>query len=186
MINTARRLRPALFLMLAGACLAIAAPQIRRPGPAPGRIYRFTLPANQHWLDTGFDVRAGDEFIFQSEGVISLQLGNPVAFPCGPEGLDLPTIQQPLKDSRIGALIGRVLLVVAVEVDEETGEETRTEIERFFYIGRGGLVMIPQDGQLFLGVNELVVADNSGEFRVEMERASPPPSDSNAGAGVRR
>jgi hypothetical protein len=156
----------------AGAvCLLTALGQIRRPGPAPDRIFSYTLPADLRWLDTGFDIRAGDELVFRAEGAISLQQGNPVAFPCGPEGLDLPTIQQPLRESRIGALIGRILQIVAVEVDEETGEETSTEMERFFYIGKGGLVTMPMDGQLYLGVNESVVRDNSGAFRVEMERA---------------
>jgi hypothetical protein len=58
---------------------------------------------------------------------------------------------------------------LSVEVDEETGKETRNEIIREFHIGKNKKIEMPIDGKLYLGINELVVADNSGEFRVEMQ-----------------
>jgi len=148
---------------------AVKAQEVRRLGMDSSRIYRMAVPANAHWTDTGFDVKSGQEIYFNADGAISLQQGNPVAFPCGPQGLEIFTVQQPLQDQNIGALIGRVYLLISIEVDEETGEETRNEMMKEFFIGRGGRIEIPMDGQLFLGINELIVEDNAGEFRVEMQ-----------------
>jgi len=162
--------RSALLIMW--GCLSfmyLGSQEVVRLGPEPGRIYRITVPGTEHWTDTGFDIRAGQEISFEAGGAISLQRGNPVAFPCGPEGLDLKTIQQPIRGENIGALIGRIILLISVDVDEETGEETRNEIIKEFFIGKQKRVMMPVDGSLFLGVNELVVEDNFGEFKVEME-----------------
>ncbi|MEA3421573.1 MAG: hypothetical protein U9Q97_07855, partial [Acidobacteriota bacterium] len=58
------------------------------------------------------------------------------------------------------------------EVDEETGEEIRNELVEEFYIGSENNVEIPIGGRIFLGVNENVVEDNAGEFRVEMRLSS--------------
>lgn len=163
--------RRSIFLALIG-CLALhclSSQEVIRPGMEPGRMYRMTVPGNVHWTDAGVDVKAGQEIFFRAEGVISLQRGNPVAFPCGPEGLDLKTIQQPLRGENIGALIGRIVLLISIEVDEETEEETRNEIIKEFFIGERNRVMMPIDGSLFLGINELVVEDNFGDFKVEME-----------------
>ena len=52
------------------------------------------------------------------------------------------------------------------EIDEETGEEIRHEIIEKFYIGSADQVRMPISGRLFLGINENVVGDNSGEFEV--------------------
>jgi hypothetical protein len=103
--------------------------------------------------------------VFEASGVISLQKGNPMAY-CGPDGYNLRTVQQPLRDKNIGALIGRVVFLVSVEVDEETGEETRNEIIEEFYIGEEIRMKMPLSGRLFLGINENVVGDNSGEYKV--------------------
>ena len=56
--------------------------------------------------------------------------------------------------------------LVAIEVDEESGEETRFEEEELFYIGSRNRISIPLSGRLYLGVNELVVVDNEGIFEV--------------------
>jgi len=151
------------------ALSALGSQEVRRMGLDPERIYSSLVPANTHWADTGFDVKGGEEIYFRASGAISLQQGNPVAFPCSPDGLDLKTVQQPLPEENIGALIGKIVLLLSVEVDEETGEETRNEIIREFYIGKNKRIEMPIDGKLYLGINELLVADNSGEFRVEMQ-----------------
>ncbi len=146
---------------------AFACSQIRRLGLDPERVYRITVPSHVRWTDTGCDVRAGDVIYFKASGGITLQQGNPMAY-CGPDGINLQTVQQPIRNKNFGAVIGRILMLVSVEVDEETGEETREEIVRYFYIGESQRVEMPIDGSLYLGVNELVVDDNSGEFTVEM------------------
>lgn len=132
-----------------------------------GRIYRITVPSNVQWTDTGFDVEGDQTLSFSASGGISLQVGNPMAY-CGPDGYDLKTVQQPIQNKNIGALIGKVVLLISIEVDEETGEETRNEMVEIFYIGSSKIVAMPISGRLFLGVNENVAGDNSGQFSVDI------------------
>jgi len=107
------------------------------------------------------------DIYFKTKGGISLQKGNPMAY-CGPDGYNLKTIQQPLSDKNIGALIGKVIHLVSVEIDEETGEEIKEEIVEEFYVGSENRIKMPISGRLFLGINENVVGDNSGEYIVDI------------------
>lgn len=126
---------------------------------------RVSVLADRDWTDTGLDVKEGQEIYFTATGGISLQKGNPMAY-CGPDGYNIKTVQQPLPDSNIGSLIGKVVQLVSVEIDEETGEEIRNEIVETFCIGAEGRITMPIEGRLFLGINENIVGDNSGEFKV--------------------
>ena len=128
-------------------------------------VYRITVLGNVDWTDTGLEVKEDQEIYFNASKQISLQKGNPMAW-CGPNGLDLKTMQQPLLDRNIGALIGKVVWLISIEVNEETGEEIRYEIVEKFYIGSVDKVRMPISGRLFLGINENVVGDNSGEYKV--------------------
>jgi hypothetical protein len=123
------------------------------------------VPGNTAWTDTGIEVFQGQEIEFAAEGKVSLQKGNPQA-DCGPDGYDLQTIQQPLADRNLGALIGKVVIGVTVIKDAKTGQEKTEEAAEFFYIGAGSRVDMPARGRLFLGINELVIGDNAGEFTV--------------------
>jgi hypothetical protein len=125
----------------------------------------ISVPADRAWTDTGLDVSEGQEIYFRAVGQISLQKGNPVTY-CGPEGYSYRSLQQPIEEHNIGALIGKVYFLISVEVDEETGEEVRNEREELFYIGPGGRIIMPMAGSLFLGVNEDLVIDNEGIFTV--------------------
>jgi hypothetical protein len=133
----------------------------------PERVYRITVPSNVQWTDSGYDVEGDQVLSFSANGGISLQLGNPMAY-CGPDGYDLKTVQQPLQDRNIGALIGKVVLLISIEVDEETGEETRNEMVEIFHIGSNRIISMPISGRLYLGVNENVAGDNSGQFTVDI------------------
>ena len=128
-------------------------------------VYRIYVPANQNWTDTGLDVVQNQMIFFEASGGICLQEGNPIAH-CGPDGYQLKTVQQPLQDQNIGALIGKVVQLISVEIDEETGEEIRHELVKEFYIGSARRVAMPLSGRLFLGINENLAGDNSGEFKV--------------------
>jgi hypothetical protein len=132
-------------------------------------LQKITVPGNLAWTDLGLDVQEGEEFYFKATGGISLQKGNPIAF-CGPEGYDLVTIQQPMKDKNIGALIGKTTQLFLVTTDKETGEEVQNELVEYFFVGKENKVRMPLSGHLFLGINENVVGDNSGEYTVEVYR----------------
>ncbi len=131
------------------------------------RLYRITVPSQVQWTDSGYDVEEGETLFFSASGGISLQVGNPMAY-CGPDGYDLKTVQQPIQNKNIGALIGKVVLLISIEVDEETGEETRNEMVEIFHIGESKIVSMPISGQLFLGINENVAGDNSGQYTVDI------------------
>jgi hypothetical protein len=149
------------FLVAAAAALAGAG---RQEG-ALVLVKKVTVPGNPGWADTGLDVFAGEEFHIVGSGRISLQRGNPSA-SCGPEGLDLMTVQQPIRDRNIGALIGKVSQLVSVRKDEDTGEEIRDEVVEYFFVGSENDVTMPIKGRLYLGVNEDILKDNEGEFSV--------------------
>jgi hypothetical protein len=117
------------------------------------------------WTDTGIEVIQGQVVEVSAEGRISLQKGNPQA-DCGPDGYDLRTLQQPVLDRNLGALVGKVVIAVTLIKDQNTGQERAEEAAEFFYIGAGRRVDMPAKGRLFLGINELVVGDNTGEFTV--------------------
>jgi len=130
----------------------------------------IVIPGNAAWTDTGIEVVQGQEISFEAAGKISLQKGNPQA-DCGPEGYDLRTVQQPLSDRNLGALIGKVVIAVTVIKDPDTGKERTEEAAELFHIGAGCRVAMPAKGRLFLGINELVVGDNAGEFTVAVATA---------------
>ena len=149
---------------------AVSAQESSQSVPADLELVKqMIVPGVSTWTDTGLDVVEGQEYVVRAAGGISLQRGNPTAF-CGPDGYDLKTAQQPLPDRNIGALVGRVVLLISVEKDPETKKEFRNERVEVFYIGSESRVMMPLKGRLFLGINENVAGDNSGEFNASIFR----------------
>lgn len=165
-----RPLRAGFHVLLVLFTLLSPGPKAR-PAVAPSEVLvkQMKVPADRGWADTGIDVVQGEAFLFLAAGEISLQRGNPAA-GCGPEGLEMVIAQQPIPSKNTGALIGRVVQLIAVRKDEETGEEVREEIIEYFYIGKESRAYMPLKGRLFLGINENVFADNEGGFQVDIFR----------------
>jgi hypothetical protein len=143
-------------------------PRAAGAGPAKEKTVLMVVPGHILWTDTGIEVTAGEEILFAARGKISLQKGNPES-ECGPEGYDIQIARQPLPGKNLGALIGKVVIAVIETVDEKTKTERRDEIAEVFFVGMGGRVEMPARGRLFLGINESVIGDNSGEFTVTIE-----------------
>lgn len=127
------------------------------------------VPGAAGWVDTGIDVGPGQEIRFTATGRVDLQMGNPEA-SCGPEGVDLVTVEQPVPNANLGALIGKVVQPVARRLDEDSGQEVRDEIFVLFLIGPENNLTVPITGRLYLGINENVTRDNGGEFQVVVAR----------------
>jgi hypothetical protein len=160
----------AALLGLAAVALAQTPPQISgQIPPSPPTEKTVVVPAAGGWLDTGIDVAPGEELLFSATGEINLQKGNPAAV-CGPQGIDLVTVEQPVPNVNLGALIGRIVQLVASRTDEDSGMEVRDEIFVLFLVGAEGAVSVPFKGRLYLGVNENVLKDNDGEFSVLITR----------------
>jgi hypothetical protein len=115
-----------------------------------------TVPANQPWTSTNLSVRSGDTVNFSASGQIRFTpSANDVAQPSGVGGRGGVFGRRagsgpndPLPVAPKGALIGRI----------DEGQP--------FLVGDQRSLRMPASGTLYLGVNDDVVSDNGGEFRV--------------------
>ena len=107
------------------------------------------MPANQQWTPTGVHVNFGDKLQLQISGQISLRPNDPkdVAIPQG-SLLQRYAPNAPMPKVLAGALIGRI----------DSGQP--------FGIGNLASILAPASGTLYLGINDDVVSDNSGQFSV--------------------
>ncbi len=107
------------------------------------------VSARQQWTTTGLRVRQGERLALQTSGQIRLSTTGLTASPDG-SGQNDPG--SPLPQVLSGALIGRI----------GNGHP--------FGIGTQAQVEMPESGQLMLGINDSVLTDNDGAFRVEIRR----------------
>jgi len=109
----------------------------------------IAVPANQQWTPTGIRVNFGDKLQLQISGQITLRTNDPkdVAIPQG-SLLQRYAPNAPMPKVLAGALIGRI----------DGGQP--------FGIGNLSSILAPASGMLYLGVNDDVVSDNSGQFSV--------------------
>ena len=115
----------------------------------PRRLRERTIVVNstEPWNDTGIELRAGQEVYFQSSGQVTWSPNRRV--DANGTRNSKPDTDRPLPDRPSGALIGRV------------GERD------VFFIGLDvGPYRVRGNGRLYLGVNDDVVGDNTGSFRV--------------------
>jgi hypothetical protein len=172
-----QRNRPCAAWALGAAAAGLTLLAWGAPAGPPGRQTLLDQPsekvvavaADAGWVDTGIDVAPGEVLLFRASGEVNLQRGNPEA-ACGPDGLDIVTVDQPVPDANLGALIGKVAQLVTSRPDEDSGREIRDEIFVLFLIGTERAVAAPFKGRLYLGVNENVHKDNAGELSVVVIR----------------
>jgi hypothetical protein len=108
--------------------------------------------AKRPWTDTGVTVRRGQRIRFLSTGQIWFaELDSAVAGPDGNPSFRGRRRDYPVPDAPVGALVGRI------------GDG------RPFGIGsQTQPLVMPDDGVLYLGVNDANYDDNRGAFRVEI------------------
>jgi len=160
---------------LAAALFAWAVPARALPQDVPAGyelVRKVFVAAATPWTDTEIEVRQGEEFLFRASGSVSLQKDNPIA-GCGPDGMKLQTMRQPLPERNLGALIGRVRDRVEIVEDKQTKEKTTREFGEAFFIGAEGLFTAAVSGRLQLGVNDNLSTDNDGGFEVLIFRRKP-------------
>jgi hypothetical protein len=123
---------------------------VNRGGQAAGRNTGTIIVSSRvAWTDTGLTVRAGDVLSIRATGTIQFSpSGGDTAPPDGASGRRA-TRNAPLPDIEIGALIARV------------GNSAP------FFVGSAtDRLRAPQGGRLYLGVNDDILRDNRGDFRV--------------------
>jgi hypothetical protein len=114
--------------------------------PSGMRERQTMVPANTAWTDTGVDVRAGQTVYFEATGQVRWGRDR----RDGPEGEhNSPSNpNRPMGNRNAAALIGKI------------GND-------MFFIGdESGPVRMRSSGRLYLGINDDVLTDNSGNFRV--------------------
>lgn len=110
----------------------------------------FVVPGNQAWVDTGIQVRAGDQVSFRVTGQVSIAQG---VAPAGPQGRPGETSRTyPMPSLQAGALIGRISGGQAFAIGSQTSA-----------------IQMPSDGTLQLGINDDVLSDNTGAFTVTVQ-----------------
>ena len=114
------------------------------------------VPSNVAWTTTGIKVTREQWIRFETFGVVRLSFdGNDVAVAAGARSGRM-SAKAPIPSALAGALIGRV----------NSGKP--------FLIGNTAQALqMPADGRLFLGVNDDLVADNSGNYVVKVWESSP-------------
>lgn len=108
------------------------------------------VDSRSRWIDTGVFVNQGDVITLNSQGEVQLSTGgDDVATTAGSRS-GRTAGNAPLPSALAGALIGRI------------GNSAP------FGVGNQRQITAPATGQLFLGVNDDYLQDNSGEFRVRV------------------
>jgi hypothetical protein len=131
-----------------------------------GTSSMFDVPATVEWLDTNFDLRAGEKIRLTASGNIQYPADkkHPNGRSFGPEGLERSyedlIHQYAVADAGHGALIAR--LGVA-----DSGQP--------FLVGASKEYQAPVAGRLFLGINQSLknALTASGKFQVKIEVLDP-------------
>jgi len=104
------------------------------------------------WTPTGMTVRRGERLSFAATGEVRLSTDSNDVSNANGSRAGRKTAAAPIPDAATGALIAKV------------GNSPA------FPIGENQTVTMPANGQLFLGINDDHVADNSGGYRVTITR----------------
>jgi hypothetical protein len=114
--------------------------------PSGMREKQVTVSADTAWVDSGVDVRAGQTIFFEAQGRVRWGRDRQDG-PAG-ERNSPSNPNRPMGNRNAAALIGKI------------GND-------MFFIGdETGPVRMRSAGRLYLGVNDDVLTDNSGNFRV--------------------
>jgi hypothetical protein len=144
-------INPAAARVVYGPILA-ALPSESGHGPVGASGGTVTVVGNQQWTPTGFAVRRGETIRFNATGEV---MWSPEAADRANSGGAISGRKSgnpPVGSAPGGALVGRI----------GNGEP--------FIIGNRPAVRMPASGMLFLGINDDVVADNTGDFVVTFSR----------------
>lgn len=124
--------------------------------PAPSET-TITVSGNSRGVDTGIDVRAGDQITFTASGTV---VAGQRAGSVGPEGGRTSGFgsiigTRPVPNAGVGALIGYIRM--------PDGQNLQP-----FFVGSQLTFNVPADGRLYLAINDDNYNDNSGSFTVRI------------------
>lgn len=116
------------------------------------------VPGRALWVDTGLDLRAGDEISISAAGLLELSGGRKADAAGAPRGWRDLLRSYPVNKAGQGALIGRL------------GEASQP-----FLVGVSLRYAAPRDGRLFLSVNKAGNDAPKGAFQVTIEYTARAP-----------
>lgn len=140
-----------IAVLFVGVAVILTAQTTPEPpaSPAPAPTNTVVVPGTEQWTDTGIDLSSDDTVLIEADGTVK-----PATYETsyGPDGaIDRPAAQEfnleGLEEANHVALIGRI---------GEAGEP--------FEVGSELLFEADTEGRLFLGINDVDVANNVGEF----------------------
>jgi len=120
----------------------------------PGTI---SVNGNQAWTDTQITVKKGDLYVFSATGQVRVASGDSPEAVAGPDGaaaFQAPRNNYPYPGMAVGGLVAKV------------GND------KPFAVGSISTpISMPDNGRLYLGINDDGVGDNSGTFYVKITRS---------------
>ena len=124
----------------------------RRGGGRPSGLREkfLIVSANVPWSDTEVDVRTGQDIYIEAKGQIRWGTGDRRDGPDGEVNSPLNR-NRPIPNRGGGALIGKV---------------GGSSPDIFFVGSQSGPIRMRASGRLFLGINDDLLTDNSGNFQV--------------------
>jgi hypothetical protein len=112
------------------------------------------------WVDTGIDVRAGDELVLKATGILSLSDGTKITPAGGRRGWRDLLRSYPVNSAAPWSVIGRLGSNGAAQP---------------FLVGENLHWTAPRDGRLFLGINKSGTETAGGTFQATVEFANRAP-----------
>ncbi len=160
--TTTQTLVAAMAILLSPA----AWPQSVHTASPSSTTFEFNVPATVEWLDTNFDLRAGETIRVTASGNIKYPADkkHPDGRTFGPDGLERSyedlIHQYAVTDAGHGALIARLGMA-------DSGQP--------FLVGASKEYEAPVAGRLFLGINQSLknASTATGKFRVKIEVLDP-------------
>lgn len=122
--------------------------------PSQGGEREVTVFADSRDTDTGIDLRSGQRVTFSATGSVYSRNTGAIT-PEGNRRYGAQSGNYPMRDAAFGALVGYLRT--------PDGRASRP-----FYIGSQQTVTMPENGRLYLLVNDDDNRDNSGSFRVRV------------------
>jgi len=119
----------------------------------PIDIPTMDVPASVAWTDSGLSLKAAQPFAVHAAGQVSFSLNGPLVGPNGASDLHPGVCVLP-GATRHAGLIGRIGATAAGPA---------------FFVGEDFTGVADRAGELFLGINDTGVDNNSGSFHVSVQ-----------------
>lgn len=148
--------------------------QYWKPNSGGNCLFRVYMPKGD-WIDTGLEVKAGQQFQITAEGNVVLGAEGSSSGPGGSDVIaesrvaSIP-VPAPFPNYRTGALVGSIIHQEIVQPANRPKAKHYIMRHAFFLVGEGGVFKAPKNGRLWLVINDAVWSNNEGFLDVAIQR----------------